>query len=48
MFERYTEQARRALLFARYEASQFGSRTIDSEHLLQHFQLLVHDALAGG
>ncbi len=34
MFERYTEQARRALLFARYEASQFGSRTIDSEHLL--------------
>jgi hypothetical protein len=24
MFERYTENARRALFFARYEASQFG------------------------
>ena len=34
MFERYTEDARRALFFARYEASQFGSVTIDPEHLL--------------
>jgi hypothetical protein len=34
MFERYTEKARRAIFFARYEASQFGSRVIDSEHLL--------------
>jgi hypothetical protein len=34
MFERYTEKARRAIFFARYEASQFGSPVIDTEHLL--------------
>ena len=34
MFERYTEKARRAIFFARYEASQFGSPWIESEHLL--------------
>ncbi len=34
MFERYTESARRALFFARYEASQWGSRSIETEHLL--------------
>jgi enamine deaminase RidA (YjgF/YER057c/UK114 family) len=34
MFERYTETARRALFFARYEASEFGSRSIEAEHLL--------------
>jgi hypothetical protein len=34
MFQRYTEPARRAIFFARYEASQFGSRTIDTHHLL--------------
>lgn len=34
MFERYTEKARRAIFFARYEASQFGSQVIDTEHLL--------------
>lgn len=34
MFERYTERARRVLFFARYEASQLGSITIESEHLL--------------
>ncbi len=34
MFERYTEKARRVVFFARYEASQFGSPTIDTEHLL--------------
>ncbi len=34
MFERYTEQARRSLFFARYEASQFGSPHIEPEHLL--------------
>ena len=34
MFERYTEQARRALFFARYEASALGSVTIDAPHLL--------------
>jgi uncharacterized protein (TIGR02246 family) len=34
MFERYTEQARRVIFFARYEASQYGSPTIETEHLL--------------
>jgi len=34
MFERYTEKARRVIFFARYEASQFGSPTIETEHLL--------------
>jgi len=34
MFERYTEKARRVIFFARYEASQFGSPAIDTEHLL--------------
>lgn len=34
MFERYTERARRVIFFARYEASQLGSRTIETEHLL--------------
>ena len=34
MFERYTERGRRVIFFARYEASQFGSMTIESEHLL--------------
>ncbi len=34
MFERYTERARRVVFFARYEASQLGSPTIDTEHLL--------------
>src|ERR1700749_3275509 len=34
MFERYTEKARREIFFARYEASQFGSPCIETEHLL--------------
>jgi hypothetical protein len=34
MFERYTEKARRTIFFARYEASQFGSSYIESEHML--------------
>jgi len=34
MFERYTEKARRAIFFARYEASKFGSECIETEHLL--------------
>src|SRR5438876_12201500 len=33
-FERYTEKARRVIFFARYEASQFGSPYIETEHLL--------------
>ncbi len=34
MFERYTEGARRVIFFARYEASQYGSRLIEPEHML--------------
>ncbi len=34
MFERYTETARRVIFFARYEASQYGSSSINSEHIL--------------
>ena len=34
MFERYTEKARRAVFFARFEASQYGSEFIEPEHLL--------------
>jgi ATP-dependent Clp protease ATP-binding subunit ClpC len=34
MFEKYTEKARRVIFFARYEASQFGSSFIETEHLL--------------
>ena len=34
MFERYTEKARRVIFFARFEASQYGSHYIESEHIL--------------
>jgi len=34
MFERFTETTRRVIFFARYEASEYGSRHIDTEHLL--------------
>jgi len=34
MFERFDEAARRALFFARFEASQCGRTAIESEHLL--------------
>lgn len=34
MFEKYNERARRALFFARYEATKLSSRVIDSEHIL--------------
>ena len=34
MFERYTEKARRAIFFARYEAGRVGASAIDTEHLL--------------
>jgi ATP-dependent Clp protease ATP-binding subunit ClpC len=34
MFERYSESARKTLFFARYEASQLGSRVIETEHVL--------------
>ncbi len=34
MFERFTERARRAVFFARYEASNYGNPVIGTEHLL--------------
>jgi hypothetical protein len=34
MFERFTERARRVIFFARYEASSFGSPSIEAEFLL--------------
>jgi ATP-dependent Clp protease ATP-binding subunit ClpA len=34
MFERFTEKARRVIFFARYEASNYGSPYIETEHLL--------------
>jgi hypothetical protein len=44
MFERYTQKARRAIFFARYEASQFGSPYIEME--AQHFSHYVRVKLA--
>jgi ATP-dependent Clp protease ATP-binding subunit ClpC len=41
MFESFTEKARRAIFFAHYEASQFGSPNIETEHLLLG---LLHEA----
>lgn len=34
MFERYNENARRTIFFGRFEASQYGSRYTETEHLL--------------
>lgn len=34
MFERFTEKARRVIFLARYEADQYGSPYIETEHLL--------------
>jgi ATP-dependent Clp protease ATP-binding subunit ClpC len=34
MFERYTEAARRALFFARFEVTQLGATAIEPEHIL--------------
>src|SRR5438445_11158361 len=45
MFERYTEKARRTIFFGRYEASQFESPYIESEHLLLAL-LREHKSLA--
>ena len=42
MFELYTEKARRVIFFARYEASEYGSPYIETEHLL--LGLLREDA----
>lgn len=45
MFERFTEKARRAIFFARYEASQFGTPQIDTEHLLLGILQADHELL---
>ncbi|HEY2379822.1 MAG TPA: Clp protease N-terminal domain-containing protein [Terriglobia bacterium] len=42
MFERFTERARRVIFYSRYEASQFGSTSIETEHFL--LGLLREDA----
>ncbi len=34
MFQNFTEMARRVIFYSRYEASQYGSPVIDTEHLL--------------
>jgi hypothetical protein len=34
MFERFTDKARRTIFYARFEASQYGSPYIETEHLL--------------
>lgn len=51
MFEKYTEKARRVIFFARYEASQFGSSRIETEHLLlgllREDKALTHRFLGG-
>lgn len=50
MFERYSERARRAIFFARYEASLFGSTQIETQHLLlgilRESHLIPHAAAA--
>jgi ATP-dependent Clp protease ATP-binding subunit ClpA len=47
MFERYTESARRALFFSRYQALQQGSLEIDVEHLLLGLLREPEGALGG-
>ena len=34
MFDKFTEKARRVVFFSRFEAGNFGSPAIESEHLL--------------
>jgi hypothetical protein len=50
VFECYTEKARRVIFFGRYEASQFGSPYIETEHLLlgllREDKALTHRCLA--
>ena len=45
MFETFTEKARRVIFFARYDASQLGSPSIQTEHLL--LGLLREDSALG-
>lgn len=41
MFERYTQEARRVIFYARQQASEFGSPYIETEHVL--LGLLMED-----
>jgi ATP-dependent Clp protease ATP-binding subunit ClpA len=45
MHEHYTEKARRTIFFAHYEASQFGSTNIETEHLLLGLLRESHSAV---
>ncbi len=51
MFEGFTQSAHRVIFFARYEASQYGSLEITTEHLLlglvHEAWSLFHEVLAG-
>ncbi len=47
MFEKYNEKARRALFFARYEASKLGSKVIESEHILLGILREGEDVITG-
>ncbi len=47
MFERYTERAKRAIYFARHEASQLGGNAIEPEHLLLGLLRELPAAVAG-
>src|SRR5258705_2419062 len=47
MFERYTENARRVIFFARYEVSKLGSKSIEREHLLLGLFREDKDLIAG-
>jgi quercetin dioxygenase-like cupin family protein len=47
MFERYTEQARKTLFFARDETSQLGHFSIETEHLVLAL-LRMNEGIAGG
>ena len=47
MFERYTERAKRAIYFARHEASQLGGDAIEPEHLLLGLLRELPAAVAG-
>lgn len=48
MFERYTENARRALSLAKLEASETGSPSIEAQHLFQGIITADRDLIATG
>lgn len=51
MFDRFTEKARRVIFWARYEAGQFGTSSIQTEHLLLGLlkeDMTLHQRFLGG